>query len=243
MGKQQQTPLFGYADQPTTYTLADGQELSAGEVVEQAAHRYHLANQGLDASQVPAAWNNLDDATRRRFCDGVIELRNEELAAGAATVDQANVLDAVGNTAGAQLGAALIDAALTECKALQRPWQQMTEDQQSEVLERITRQVREAVAETIRTLATNGQAHIVCELESITVKKGAKATLDVPKGELDQDLLDAVGAQVILVVGSTLGAARDIQAPKPTPDQGNLLDQANLGNGDNGLVQHSDPED
>ena len=243
MGKKESTPLFGYADQPATYPLADGTELNAGEAVEQAAHRYHLANPGLDESQVPAAWNNLDDATRRRFVEGVVELRNEELAAGAAVVDTANVLDAVGADASKQLGACLIDAALTEVKALQRPWQQMTEDQQRDVLERITSQVRAAVGDTIRLLATNGRDHIVCELESITIKKGAKATLDVPRAGLDEALLDAVGAQVILVVGGSLGAAKEIQTPKPDPDQGNLLAQANLGNGDDGLVQHSDPKD
>lgn len=243
MGKQQSTPLFGYTDQPQTYQLADGRELSAGDVTAQAADRYHLANPGLDASQVPVAWNNLDDATRRRFCEGVIELANDDLGANAASIDKANVLDAVGEVASAQLGAALIDAALTEVKALQRPWQQMTEDQQDEVLERITRQVRAATADTIRLLSTNGAAHIVCELESITVKKGAKATLEIPKGELDQDLLEAVGASVILVVGPALGAAKEIPKPKADPDQGNLLAQADLGNGDDGTVQHSNPED
>lgn len=203
---------------------------------------------------MPAAWNDLEEGDRYRWCLEALDAANLASQATGAAADAANVMDTVGDVAGKHLGAALIDAALTEVKALARPWQQMTEDQQDDVLERITSQVREAVGDTIRMLATRGAAHLVCELEQVTIKKGAKATLAIPKGEIDQDLLDAVGQSVILVVGSELAAAGDIPKPAADPDQADLLGQAHLGSGvggdggpdgsqDDGLANHSDPRD
>lgn len=252
--KKNDAPLYGYEGQPPEYQLASGNTLGAGDLVEQAAARYHQANPGLDASQVAMAWNNLEDARRRDWCEDTLEALNAEAEAASKAADVVNVLDSVGGSAEKQLGAALIDAALTEVKALARPWQQMTADQQDDVLERITRQVREAVGETIRLLSTRGAHHLVCELEQITVKKGAKAVLVIPKGAFGDDLLDAVGQQVILVVGPELKP--EIAKPAPEPDQGDLLAQvgggsapniSDDGNGggetDTGGVVHSDPED
>ncbi len=243
MAPKENAPLYGHEGQPPEYTLTNGNTLPAGDLVEQAAARYHQANAGLDASQLATAWNNLDDARRRDWIESTLEHLNTTARTAAEAADQANVMDAVAPSAEKQLGAALIDAALTEVKALARPWQQMTADQQDDVLERITRQVREAVGDTIRLLATRGATHLVCELEQITVKKGAKAVLVIPKGAFGDDLLDAVWQQVILVVGPELKSAGDIAKPAPDPDQGDLLSQVHLGNGDDGTVQHSDPED
>lgn len=246
-------PLYGYEGQPAEYELKSGNTLPAGELVERAATAFHEAHPGLDASQVGMAWNNLEEGERYRYCLEVLDAANAASEATGQAADTANVLDTVGATAAKHLGAALIDAALTEVKALARPWQQMTEDQQDDVLERITSQVRDAVGETIRMLATRGAAHVVCELEQITVKKDAKAVLSIPRAGIGDDLLDAVGLSVILVVGPELAEARDIPKPKPDPDQADLLGQAHLGSGvggdggpdgaqDPGTVQHSDPE-
>ena len=246
-------PLYGHEGQPPEYTLANGNTLPAGELVERAATAFHQAHPGLDASQVAMAWNDLADHERRSYCTDALEAANLASEAAGEAADVANVMDTVGTTAAKHLGAALIDAALTEVKALARPWQQMTEDQQDDVLERITSQVRDAVGETIRMLATRGAAHVVCELEQITVKKDAKAVLSIPRAGIGDDLLDAVGLSVILVVGPELTEARDIPKPKPDPDQADLLGQAHLGSGvggdggpdgaqDPGTVQHSDPE-
>lgn len=250
--KKNDAPLYGYEGQPPEYQLANGNTLGAGDLVAQAAERYHQANPGLDTSQLAMAWNNLEDARRRDRCEDTLEALNAQAQAASAATDQVNVMDAVAAPAAKQLGAALIDAALTEVKALARPWQQMTADQQDEVLERITRQVREAVGDTIRLLSTRGAHSLVCELEQVTVKKGAKAVLVIPKGGIGEDLLDAVGQQVILVVGPELKP--EIAKPAPDPDQGDLLAQVHLGNGvggdggpdgaaDDGTVQHSDPQD
>lgn len=227
--------LLGYTGQPASVTLKDGLELSAGEVVGQGFALY--INQEESGDVAGDDWNALPDADRKRHCLNAISALDNSQLANSMTADKANLAAAIGNTAHELLGAALIDAALTECKALAKPWAMLSEDAQSEVLGRITDQVKAAVADTIRLLSTGGQPSIVCDLESITVKKGAKATLSIPKGAgLDQDLLDAVGQPVLLVIGGHLGGEKEIQAPRPDPTQRSLLGP------DSGVV-HSSPED
>src|SRR5690606_17408376 len=142
--------LYGHEGQPPEYTLANGNTLPAGDLVERAATAFHQAHPGLDGSQVALAWNNLADHERRSYCADALAAANLASEATGEAADVANVMDTVGTTAAKHLGAALIDAALTEVKALARPWQQMTEDQQRDVLERIASQVRDAVGDTIR---------------------------------------------------------------------------------------------
>lgn len=253
--KKNAPALYGYEGQAPEYKLANGNTMPAGELVDLAAAAYHAANPGLDASQVALAWNSLDDVERRDYCHQALAAANTASEATSAAADSVNVLGTVGETAAKHLGAVLIDAALQEVKVLARPWQQMTESQQDDVLERITSQVRDAVADTIRMLATRGATHVVCELEQITVKKDAKAVLLIPRAGIGDDLLDAVGLQVILVVGPSLDDARNIPKPKAEPDQADLLGQVTSGsapnisddgNGggepDTGGVVHSDPE-
>lgn len=238
--------LLGHPELSGEYQLTDGRTVTGEEVTGWGFSAY-AANPAA-GEPTPEAWNALNDAARKSWCDMALAKAEQAITAGAAQVDADNAATGIVLTAQEQLGAALIDAALTECKALDKPWHMMNADAQSAVLERITKQVRHAVGETITMLATRGCNYIVCELESITVKKGAKAVLEIPKGSLDQDLLDAVGEPVFLVVNADLGAAQDIPVPKPDPDQGQLaigtaMDPMVGDQPDNGLATGSDPED
>lgn len=254
MTKKTPDTLLGYNGQPPEHVAKDGRTIPAGDLVDQASQRYLAANPGLDESQRGTAWNNLEDARRRDWCEDTLDAINDAAAVATGQVDVAKTVATAGAQAADKLGKALIDAALTECKALAKPWHMMTEDDQRDVFERITSQVKEAVAVTIVDLATMGNAHVVCELEQITVKKGAKLVLTMPASELREDLLESVGMAVILVVGGTIGAHREIEAPAPESKQLDLLASAHLGNGvggdggpagaaDDGTVQHSDPDD
>lgn len=246
--KPQQIPLAGFVGQSPETTLADGRTLSAGEVTDLAFGEYAENNRRLaalrgepepDEAKGREAWNALSDEIRNDWCSVTVHNLDNAITENSAQADLANALGTVGTTAEQQLGAALIDAALTEVKALAKPWQQMTADQQSDVLERITNQVRSAVGDAIRLLATRGGHHVVCELESITVKKGTKAALAIPKDAVDQDLVDAVGQKVILVVGAMAPVAA-ITQPKPDPNQGDLLAARDIGGGDNGLANQAE---
>lgn len=232
MTKQTNPALYGYDGQPPSYTLKDGREVTAQDAT-QAAADFYAKMTGLPIE----TWNTLDDLDRKANVAEAIAQMNDVLEDNAHTADTANVIEAVGDYAARNLGAVLIDAALTEVKTLERPWHQMTEKQQQAIYDRITQTVREAVGDTIRTLATQERTHVVCELEQITIKKGAKAVLEIEKGSMSQMLTDAVGQPVILVIGGDLKAGMAIVAPRAEPDQADLLAQAG------GMVEHSDPED
>lgn len=250
----QQTPLSGFPGMEAEFTLSDGRIISAGELIaEHALKVFHEANPGLDVSQLPLAWNALGDAERQGYCIQAFDQLDSQVQAGAADVDRINLEQVTAPKAEKQLGNALLDVIVEALRDLPRPWVSMTEDQQDEMLERVTKRTREAVKDTIRILATRGTHHVVATVEQITVKKGAKVVLTVPNKLVDEHLLESVGEPVILVLAGELAEADEIEKPAPQPDQPDLLaaagiaggEQLNGGEGqaDNGLANHSDPED
>ena len=254
MNQEHAQPLMGYTGQQQEYTLADGRTIHAGDLVEAAADAYHAANAGLDASQVPMAWNSLTDEERRSWCASALVRMNQTAESNAAATDAANVLGTVGHQVSRNLFEDLIDACLTEVKQMAKPWPGMSEREQRDTLERITNRVKHAGAQLIRDLATKMHPAYTCDLKQVTVKKDAQIVLEIAKGGIDQDLLDAVGGPILLVVAS-LDDVKAVKAPEPEPDQGDLLLQvggsapniSDDGNGggeaDPGTVVHSDPED
>ena len=245
--------LLGYTGMPASFPIVGGTQLSAGEAVS-IARDNHAAAFDLHTEEADAAWNELHEELRQAGVLQAVKRINDTLTENGTAIDNANdVTAALHERAGLTLWGDLIEASLTEVKALERPWPMMTADQQSDVLERITKRVKAAGLAVIRDLASRGNHSIVCELDSITVKKDAKATLVVPKSGLDQDLLDAVGGPVYLVVGTGMEELKEIKAPAAEPDQADLLGGTLLGgstlppsdgNGggepDNGLAQGGD---
>jgi hypothetical protein len=254
MNQEQAPALMGYTGQQQEVTLADGRTIHAGDLVEAAVDAYHAAHPGLDASQVPLAWNAMTEEDRRAWCASALEMMNATAEANAAATDAANVLGTVGHQVSRNLFEDLIDACLTEVKQMAKPWPAMSESEQRDTLERITNRVKHAGAQLIRDLATKLHPAYTCDLKQVTVKKDAQIVLEIAKGGIDQDLLDAVGGPILLVVAS-LDEVRGVKAPEPEPDQGDLLLQvggsapniSDDGNGsgeaDPGTVVHSDPED
>lgn len=236
--------LMGFAGMGPEFNLRT-RVMGAGELIaEHAIPLYHADHPGLDASQLPLAWNALPDAARKGYCLRAFHNLEDAITAAAALDDQRSVTATLVPAVEARLGDSILDVIVENMKALPRPWQSMTADQQDAVLERATLRVRDAVKDTIRALSTRGHRHIVANLDQITVKKGAKATLSIASSLLDQDLLDAVGQPVMLVLAGDLSEADQIQQPPADPDQRDLLGQVG---GDSpagdGVAIHSDPED
>lgn len=254
MNQEHAQPLMGYTGQEQEYRLADGRTIHAGELVEAAADAYHAAHPGLDASQVALAWNALTDEDRNAWCIKAFDAMDAAAVANAAAADAANVLGTIGNQVARNLFEDLIDASLTEVKQLPKPWPAMSESEQRDTLERITNRVKHAGAQLIRDLATKMHPAYTCDLKQVTVKKDAQIVLEIAKGGIDQDLLDAVGGPILLVV-ARLDDVKAVKAPEPEPDQGDLLlqvggsapnisdDGNGAGEADPGTVVHSDPED
>lgn len=228
---------MGYPGMEPEFTLANGRTIPAGELIaEHALAKYHEANPGLDESQLPAAWNALSDVERKGYCIQAFDDLDQAAEGAAAIDDHRKDQQVFVPKAERQLGNALLEIAVDAMRQLPRPWVPMTEDQQDDILERVTKQTREAVKETVRLLATRGTHHVVATLEQFTAKKGgAKAVLAVPAAMVNEYLIESVGVQVILVLAGELDAADDIEQPKADPQQHSL----DIGNS----AQHSDPED
>lgn len=236
MAKKNTPPaLMGYDGMEADFQLDTGRTVTAAELVTAASVLYHSENSGLDVSQLPLAWNALEDTERNGYCVRAFDAM-DKAASDAARLDETRAVATVYSTpAERKLGDALLEVTLNALRNLSRPWAQMTEDQQDEMLESITNQARNAAAATVRMLATRNTHHVLASLDQVTIKKGAKLQLSVKNEAIDQDLLDSVGETVIIVLAGELKAAEEIQQPMADPQQHSL----GIDNG----VQHSDPED
>lgn len=227
----------GYAGMEPEFELAGGRIISAGELIaEHAVPLYHQAFPGLDASQVAAAWNGASDIERKGYCIQAFDALDAAARESAAVDDQRALLATVAPKAELVLGDGLMDVVVQELRALTKPWQNLTEDQQEQILERATERVREVAKRTVRELATRGTHHVVATLEQITIKKGAKVVLSIPANLVDEHLTESVQEQVILVLAGELAAADEIKQPPAD------LQQPGLDLGASGVV-HSDPQD
>ena len=243
MAKKPQTPALGYVDQPPAYDLGAGHEVSAGDATAAAAASW------CDRTCMTLEnWNALQDDERQAFILEWVDEEKSAIAEELAKLDQPSPMDAVAASAERDLGAKLIEAALEQIRVLPRPWQAMPEKEQQDVLDRLASRVQDAVRDAILALATRGHRYIRCKLEQIAIKDKAKAQLILPNSVVDEDMVEAVGSSVILIVATNFDEADKIVAPRAEPDQADLLDQVARGMGgdddDAGdMAQHSDPED
>lgn len=99
----------------------------------------------------------------------------------------------------------LMEAALQEIRTLHQPWDQLTEDQQDEVIHRVRLAANEATAEVIATVAAGAsKSRAIVDIVAVSVK--AKLTdikLQVKSTDpAVHDIIGARGEQAVLVMGS-----------------------------------------
>jgi hypothetical protein len=237
MTKKQPEGLLGFAGQPDSYKMPNGTEIPAGDIVYEAFALFSLdvSREGMTEESDRAAWNNLTDDERLDWCVKADHKLSDEIEAESEIPIPA---DAVQRSAAKLVGDRLIAVTIDELKQLERPWAQMKQLEQQLVLDRVARNAVKATQEAARLIATQAQAHIVGELEQITIKDSAKATITLARGQINEEALEAVGNQVIiLLAGSLPERTVEIETPKATEDQGHLP------LGDQAGVEHSDPED
>lgn len=104
------------------------------------------------------------------------------------------------STAEETVGTQLLRALLAEIQQLQSPWQNTPEEQQKLIIERLRMQVEEAVQGAVRQIARAGFGNIVAQVESLTIKDGAKAVIALARGSEElHELADRVGTRVVIV--------------------------------------------
>lgn len=108
-------------------------------------------------------------------------------------------------TAGS-VGKDLLSALLGEIRLLPKPWDQLTQSKQDDIIDRLRKRVETNVKMAVHLLASEGRTVVVGDLEQITIKDGAKAVIKIGRGaESLHELYDAQGQSVLVIVADACG--------------------------------------
>lgn len=119
----------------------------------------------------------------------------------------------------------LVRAALDEVRSLPRPWARMSEKEQSEVIDRLTKRLAAAVNEAVAVIAARDCPRIHAEVVSISAKRELSATLKIGKDDRQRHaLLDNVGKMVLIVIPAAEQYQGGTEQNQPDPDQPPLFD-------------------
>jgi hypothetical protein len=103
-----------------------------------------------------------------------------------------------------RLAADLIDALVTEVQQQPRPWPQLSQTAQQEVIDRLAARCRHLMAEAVRIIASDGRQCLVADVDSVTAKDGIKVVLKIDgRAPGRHELMDSTGDQVLVILGGT----------------------------------------
>ncbi|MBH9407559.1 cell division protein FtsK [Pseudomonas aeruginosa] len=129
------------------------------------------------------------------------------------------------------LGKSLLQGLIQEIRILPDVWQKLSEAKQTDVIERLEQQVRNAATIAVHTIAGAERETVYGKLESIAAKDKMKAVIVVNHSSPNKhDLLDAVNEDCLLIIGGAAEFLDGMKDVKADPDQ-NPLD-LNGGDGD-----------
>lgn len=126
----------------------------------------------------------------------------------------------------ASCGKRLLQALVTELKLQSPRFATMNEDGQVEVLDRLRLQVAEAVRECVSEIAADKCESARVTIESVTFKDGVKIVLTGIATSGVHAVADECGSQALLVLCDPEAFIGDLDTVKPTPNQGDLIDEA-----------------
>ena len=117
----------------------------------------------------------------------------------------------------------LRDSALQWIRALEKPWPQLTERMQRDVIESVSRGAVTAASRAVEVIAAANRPTIKAELEQYVEKDGLKVTLKALATEENVIALHrAKGCRVHIVAGDVAPFVGQREDAKPDPDQGSL---------------------
>ncbi len=93
------------------------------------------------------------------------------------------------------MGKDLLAFLVQEFKALQKPWQQLSELEQNEVLDRARFMVETIVHDAISILSGNGWVSVLADIEGIAIKDHVKVTLKVSRGNSEIAMHELYGSR------------------------------------------------
>lgn len=121
------------------------------------------------------------------------------------------------------LGKNLLQGLIQEIRIMPDVWAKLPEKKQTEVIERLERQVRNAATIAVHTIAGGDRETVYGKLESVAVKDKMKAVLVVnPSSPHKHDLLDAVNQDCLLIIGGAAEFLHGTDEVQADPDQNPL---------------------
>ena len=112
------------------------------------------------------------------------------------------------------IGADLLQALLAELRLLPKPWDQLPQGRQDDVIDRLRRRVETNVKMAVHLLAAQGRIVVAGAMDQITIKDGVKAVVKFAAGAPGlHDLFDVASKEVLVVVanaGDHTGGIDDI---------------------------------
>lgn len=93
------------------------------------------------------------------------------------------------------MGKDLLCFLVQEFKALPKPWQQLSEHDQNEVLDRARLKVESIVHDAVSILSGNGWVSVLADIEGIAIKDHVKVTLKVTRGNSEIAMHELYGSR------------------------------------------------
>jgi len=121
------------------------------------------------------------------------------------------------------IGKDLLGALVAELKLLPKPWPEISQDKQNDIIDRLRSRVGNAVKMAVHLIASEGRTVVVGDLDQITIKDGVKAVVKFGASAANlHELYDSSGKAVILVVASAVAHTGGMDEVKGEADQRGL---------------------
>lgn len=121
------------------------------------------------------------------------------------------------------LGRDILQVLLQEIRVLPGVWQQLPEQKQASVIDRLRSTVDRTVKHAVKLISAGERPAIGGILESVAIKEGIKATFKVSQFDpLRHDLIDRAGKVCMLVVADAEEYLQGMDTVVPDPDQSAL---------------------
>jgi len=126
-----------------------------------------------------------------------------------------------GISVGKQLLAALVD----EIRQQTKPWSELTQFEQNQVIYRLKNRVRNEVVEAVNIIAAAERPVLQATVEQVVFKGGIKATLVMNAGDpAAHDLADAAGHRVLIVITKPDEDTEGMDDIEGEKDQGDFIE-------------------
>ncbi len=118
------------------------------------------------------------------------------------------------------IGKDLLSALIDELRLLPKPWIQLPQDKQNDVIDRLRKRVETNVGMAVHIITGANRTTVLGKLDQITSKNGIKAVFTIDKNTAGRyELLDAEGQDCLIVLDGAESYTCGMESVTGEPDQ------------------------